>query len=188
MKNHNHSILHTISVLALVFLIFALLCRPETAFQQRSRVFPSGGKSSFRRCSPFSSPANCWSNWRGETAGQRLSPLMRPLFALPGPASLAVVMGFCAGFPPAPWSPPVYIKNICWKKGKRNDCLLFPTTPGRFTSRPPWRPACSIVRRPPGILALSHYGLNLLLGILLGFFAPKRVLPRFSAATETASC
>ena len=186
MKNHNHSILHTISVLALVFLIFALLCRPETAFQAAEQGLSLWWQVVLPALLPFFITSELLVQLgAAKQLGQRLSPLMRPLFALPGPASLAVVMGFCAGFPTGAMVTASLYKEHLLEKREAERLLAFSNNAGPLYITAAVATGLLHCAQAAWILALSHYGLNLLLGILLGFFAPKRVLPRFSAATET---
>lgn len=103
-----------------------------------------------------------------------MSPLMRPLFALPGSASLTVALGFCSGFPSgAALTAALRRKGeISRAEGERlicftnNSSLLYLTVAvaeGLFHC-----PAAAL------LLATVHYGGNLLIGVVLGALARRR--------------
>ncbi|NLF79892.1 MAG: hypothetical protein GX572_01720 [Clostridia bacterium] len=124
--------------------------------------------------------------------GAAMSPLMRPLFALPGSASLTVALGFCAGFPSgAALTAALRRKGeISRAEGERlicftnNSSLLYLTVAvaeGLFHC-----PAAAL------LLATVHYGGNLLIGAVLGMLARQRHIDptagryQISKDTETA--
>ena len=103
-----------------------------------------------------------------------MSPLMRPLFNLPGCAALAVALGFCSGFPSgASITASLRRKNeITRAEGERMICFTNNAGPLYISVAV----AGGLLHCPKAaiILAIVHYGGNLLIGILLGLGARKR--------------
>ena len=103
-----------------------------------------------------------------------MSPLMRPLFALPGCGALAVALGFCSGFPSgASITASLRRKNeITRAEGERMICFTNNAGPLYISVAV----AGGLLNCPKAavILALVHYGGNLLIGILLGLGARRR--------------
>ncbi|MBR2783569.1 MAG: hypothetical protein IKD93_05205 [Firmicutes bacterium] len=107
-------------------------------------------------------------------AGRILSPLMRPLFALPGEAALAVVMGLCCGFPTGAAVTAALRRqgDISPEEGARLLAFTNNAGPLYLTAT-----AASAVLGCPAaapLLAAGHYGINLLLGMGLGLLARLR--------------
>lgn len=106
--------------------------------------------------------------------GPLLSRIMGPLFNLPGSAALAVAMGFCSGFPSgAAISAGLRRENsISARQGERliaftNNAGPLYITVSLATGLLGW-PGAGL------ILAVSHYGADLLLGMGLGLWARVR--------------
>lgn len=104
--------------------------------------------------------------------GDWLEPLLRPAFRLPGAASLAIVMGFCAGFPMgAVLSRRLYEEGLATRaEAERLCCFTNNSSPlfilgavgvGMFGSA-----------TVGYLLAGCHYLSNLCVGLLLGLAAP----------------
>ncbi len=102
-----------------------------------------------------------------------LEPIMRPIFNLPGCAAFVVALGYSSGFPVgASLTTSLRKQNLCTRlEGERllsftnNASPLFifvAVSVGIFN-----RPSLGI------ILAIAHYGANLILGFLLRFFGRK---------------
>ena len=114
--------------------------------------------------------------------GKAMSPLMRPLFALPGSASLAVALGFCSGFPSgAAISASLRRRGeISREEGSRLVCFTNNAGPLYISVAV----AGGLLECPKAavILAITQYGGNLLLGIILGLLArKKKVVPDMGA-------
>lgn len=108
-----------------------------------------------------------------------MSPLMRPLFALPGSASLAVALGFCSGFPSgAVITAALRRKNeISRSEGERLICFTNNASPLYISVAV----AGGLLHCPRAaiLLFIVHYGGNLLIGIMSGLIARcKTPLPR----------
>ena len=106
--------------------------------------------------------------------GRMLEPLMEPLFNLPGAASLAVIMGFTAGFPIGAAVTASLRQNGEITRSEGNRLLAFTNNAS---------PLFIIVSVAAGmlhtpqvglLLALMHYGINLLTGILLGLASKRK--------------
>jgi len=106
--------------------------------------------------------------------GPLLSRVMGPLFHLPGSAALAVAMGFCSGFPSgAAIAAGLRRENsISARQGERLIAFCNNAGPLYITVS-----LASGLLGCPGaalVLALSHYGADLLLGMGLGLWARLR--------------
>lgn len=103
-----------------------------------------------------------------EAAGRCFAPLMRPLFRLPGSAALAVVLGFCSGFPTGAAITAELRKQKLLNAQEGARLLAFTNNAGPLYISA--AVATGLLHCPAAatLLALSHYGVNLLLGILLG--------------------
>lgn len=103
-----------------------------------------------------------------------MSPLMRPLFNLPGAASLAVALGFCSGFPSgAAITAGLRRKGeISREEGERLICFTNNAGPLYISVAL----AGGLLHCPKAamVIALAHYGGNLLLGISMGILARRR--------------
>jgi len=103
-----------------------------------------------------------------------LSRLMRPLFYLPGAAALPVLMGFCSGFPTG-----AVITDRLRREGAVNAeqgarLIAFTNNAGPLYITV--SVAVGLLSCPAAgwLLALVHYGGNLLLGMALGLLARLR--------------
>ena len=103
-----------------------------------------------------------------------MSPLMRPLFNLPGCAALAVALGFCSGFPSGASITAALRrkKEITRAEGERMICFTNNAGPLYITVAV----AGGLLHCPTAALLLAavHYGGNLLIGVLLGLGARCR--------------
>lgn len=105
--------------------------------------------------------------------GILLEPIMRPLFNLPGAASFAIAMGFTSGFPMgAVVTRRIYEEHLC-QAAEAERLVAFTNNSS---------PLFIIVAIAVGffsnqdlglVLLGAHYLSNILLGIMLGFFAPR---------------
>jgi len=120
--------------------------------------------------------------------GRILEPVMRPIFHLPGSASLVIVMGFTSGFP---------VGAILSRRLYREGMLSADETERLVSFTNNSSPLFIIGAVGVGllgspwlgyILAIAHYLSNLLLGILLGFKSPtlptQLVSPSSSESVE----
>jgi sporulation integral membrane protein YlbJ len=94
---------------------------------------------------------------------------MRPLFHLPGAASLAVVLGFCSGFPTG-----AAVTAGLWREGLISDeegarLICFTNNSGPLYISVALATGLLACPQAAIILAIAHYGGNLLLGIALGW-------------------
>ena len=108
-----------------------------------------------------------------ELAGRRLSPLMRPLFNLPGAAALGLVMGFCSGFP-AGATVAARLRRaglLTAEEGAR--LAAFTNTAGPLYVGVAVAGGLLGQPRLAPLLFISHYGLNLLLGVGLGLWSRR---------------
>lgn len=169
-----------------VFLFCALLIWPAEAFQGACYGIRLWAAVLLPSLLPFFILAEIlFSIGFVKLLGVLLEPLMRPLFNLPGAASFAVVMGFTSGFPMgAVLSSRLYENNECTASEcerlaafTNNSSPLFilsSVSVGMFGD-----PA------PGVVLASAHYCSNILLGILLGFLAPRRPKTKSLASGQT---
>jgi len=107
--------------------------------------------------------------------GVLLEPLMRPVFKQPGAAGFVLAMGFTSGFPMgAVLTNKLYEKNLCTKE-EAGRLIAFTNNSS---------PLFLLVAVPVGmfgnphlgiLFALTHYGANILLGILLGYNRQKLI-------------
>lgn len=105
--------------------------------------------------------------------GVLLEPIMRPLFNLPGAASFVIAMGFTSGFPMGA----VMTRRLCEAKcctlaeGERLVAFTNNSSPLFILVA-----VAVAMFNYPGlgvVLAVSHYGANIVLGIILGMIAPR---------------
>lgn len=106
-----------------------------------------------------------------------LEPIMQPLFRLPGAAALGIILGFFAGSPTG-GAIAGQLRNqqlISRNEGERLTAFCNNAGPLYVMIT-----VTAALQQPAlGIwLALAHYPLNLLLGLLLRFFAPKENSPQ----------
>lgn len=105
--------------------------------------------------------------------GILLEPVMRPLFNLPGSTSFVVAMGFTSGFPMgAVLTRRLVEENHCTKEeGQRLVAFTNNSSPLFIIVAV----AVGMFRNPQLglILAIVHYSSNIILGIILGFTAPR---------------
>ena len=106
--------------------------------------------------------------------GKWMEPLMRPIFNLPGTASLAVVMGFTSGFPTGAAITAGLRRQGAISCAEGNRLLAFTNN-----SSPLFIVAglaTGMLHSPQAgiLLAAVHYGTNLCTGIVLGIFSRKK--------------
>ena len=106
--------------------------------------------------------------------GKWLEPLMRPLFNLPGSASLAVIMGFTSGFPSGANITAGLRRQGLITRNEGNRLLAFTNNASPLFIMV--SVATGILHTPKAgvLLACVHYGCNLCVGILLGIFSRKK--------------
>ena len=111
-----------------------------------------------------------------------MTPLMGPLFSLPGAASLPVALGFCSGFPSGAAITASLRRRgeITREEGTRLIC--FTNNAGPLYISVAVASGLLNCSKAAAILAASHYGSNILIGVLLGLRAKSRGY-RPSAAT-----
>ena len=103
-----------------------------------------------------------------------LEPIMRPIFKLSGASALAVVMGFVSGTPTAAnITAQIYNKNLC-TKDEAERLLAFTNNSGPLYILA--AVATGIFQNPAVgiILFLSHYPVNFVIGIILGFLTKEK--------------
>ena len=107
--------------------------------------------------------------------GRLLEPVMRPLFHLPGVCAFALALGFTSGFPMgASASASLARENLCTKKeAARLAAFTNNSSPLFILSAV----AVGMLGRADVgiILLIAHYGANLILGVLLAFFASEDI-------------
>ena len=105
--------------------------------------------------------------------GYYLEPLMRPLFNLPGSAALAIAMGYSSGFPTgAAITASLFQKgNITKEEGARLIAFTNNSSPLFIIISV----ATGIFKLPSiaWILIVTHYLINILIGIILGRLSPQ---------------
>lgn len=108
-----------------------------------------------------------------ERAGRFLSPLMRPLFSLPGAASLAVVLGFSSGFPTGGAVTAGLYRSGLLSREEAGRLLAFTNNAGPLYISV--AVATGLLGCPAAglLLAAVHYGLDLLLGVVLGLWSRR---------------
>ena len=108
----------TIRALCLLFLVGAMLCQPETVFDGATRALGIWVQAVVPALFPFFITSELLIN-AGVTQllSRWVTPLMRPLFYLPGAAAIAVVMGFLSGSPTgAAVTAKLYQQGYCTKE------------------------------------------------------------------------
>ncbi|MDR2712244.1 MAG: sporulation integral membrane protein YlbJ [Clostridiales bacterium] len=161
-------------IISAAFFLLSMIISPQSCYEAASEGLALWWNIIFPSLLPFFITAEILLQLGAlENLGRRLEPLMRPLFRLPGASALAVLMGFCAGFP----------TGAAITAGLRQHELITRDEGERllaFTNNP--SPLFILVAVSTGILAQPqlgllllgiNYGLNLLLGIILGLFSPS---------------
>lgn len=161
--------------LAIVTLLLGMVCFPQTVFQAAGQALQVWWQAVIPSLLPFfitaelflqSGMAKAFSYW--------LTPLMRPLFDLPGAAALPLVMGFVSGSPTgANITAELRRQNLCTRE-EGNRLVAFTNNAGPLFILA--ATAVGIFQNPAlGIwLFLAHYPLNLLYGIILGLISRRR--------------
>lgn len=155
--------------LALLFLTISFLCQPEAVFAAATAGLSLWAEVVLPSLLPFFILSELLIGiGAAAQLGQKLSPLMRPLFGQPGPASFAVVMGFCSGFPTGAAITASLYKQQLLEKREAERLVAFTNNAGPLYIVV--AVATGLLHNPQSgiLLALSHYGLNLVLGLLLG--------------------
>jgi len=116
--------------------------------------------------------------------GILLEPLMRPIFKQPGAAGFVLAMGFTSGFPMgAVLTNTLYEKDLCTKE-EASRLIAFTNNSS---------PLFLLVAVPIGmfnnpklgiLLAVTHYGANIILGILLGLKKQQQFMLSFKKKQE----
>ncbi len=182
-KNHNKG--NKIILVFLVALLIAIMASPSTAYDSAMRGLSLWWEIVVPALLPFFMISELLLELNiTRYLEKATSPLMRPLFALPGAASLAVALGFCSGFPSGAAITAALRrkKQISREEGERLICFTNNSGPLYISVAV----AGGLLHCPQAavILALSHYGGNLLIGIGLGLIARLRrvVTPKETAA------
>ncbi len=165
----------TIRALCLLFLVGAMLCQPETVFDGATRALGIWVQAVVPALFPFFITSELLIN-AGVTQllSRWVTPLMRPLFYLPGAAAIAVVMGFLSGSPTgAAVTAKLYQQGYCTKEEAQR-LLAFTNNAGPLYILS--ATAIGILHRPEvGLwLCLAHYPINLIYGVVLGLWARCR--------------
>jgi sporulation integral membrane protein YlbJ len=162
-------------ITVLTALIISMVCAPATCFAAASQGLSLWWEVVVPALLPFFIISEILLELKvSRYLSRAMSPLMRPLFALPGSAALAVVLGFCSGFPSGAALTAALRREgaVSKTEGERlicftnNSSLLYLTVAvaaGLFHC-----PAAAL------LLAIVHYGGNLMIGIILGAAARRR--------------
>lgn len=119
-----------------------------------------------------------------QAAGHCFAPLMRPLFNLPGAASLAIVLGFCSGFPTGAAVTADLRRQGLISREEAARLLAFTNNAGPLYITVAVAAGLFGQSSVAVLLASGHYGLDLLLGIILGRLSRRH---KISAATPLPS-
>lgn len=112
-----------------------------------------------------------------------LTPIMRPLFHLPGAAALPLILGFFSGSPTAAIIVADLRRQELLTRNEAERLLAFTNNAGPLYIM--LTVSCALDMPESGLLlALTHYPVNLLYGIILRFFANKDTANTKSANTE----
>ena len=108
-----------------------------------------------------------------DSLGKALNGLMRPLFNLPGAASLAIVMGYTSGFPTGATVCASLRSQGLISKSEGERLLAFTNNAGPLFIL--ISIATGILQTPQAgpLILIVHYGLNIILGIILGRLSPS---------------
>lgn len=172
MKN---STFRTWLLLPACLMIAAMMLRPQETINAAASALELWARAVVPSLLPFFILAELLVALGGaEVAGRRLAPLMRPLFHLPGAASLAVVMGFCSGFPTGAAVTAALRRQGAITAEEGGRLLAFTNNAGPLYVTV--AVAYGLLELPAAapVLVAGHYGINLLLGIGLGLLFRKR--------------
>ncbi|MDO4581807.1 MAG: hypothetical protein Q4B96_04410 [Bacillota bacterium] len=114
--------------------------------------------------------------------GRALTPLMQPLFNLPGAAAIAVALGFCSGFPTGALLTAALRRDGCLSRAEAERLLAFTNNAGPLYIVTGVSTGLFGCPQLALLLAPLHYGGNLLLGVALGRLARHSPRPRSSPA------
>jgi len=116
-----------------------------------------------------------------DSLGKALNGVMRPLFNLPGAASLAIVMGYTSGFPTGATVCASLRSQGLISKNEGERLLAFTNNAGPLFIL--ISIATGILQTPQAgpLILFVHYGVNLLLGIILGRLSPSSGCPPSSS-------
>lgn len=156
-------------LLPLSLLVAAMIRRPEDTVSAAWSALELWATTVVPSLLPFFMAAELLVALGGaELAGRRLSPLMGPLFALPGEAALAVVMGYCSGFPTGAAVAAALRRQGAISAEEGGRLLAFTNNAGPLYVTV--AVACGMLRCPAAapLLALAHYGVDLFIGVMLG--------------------
>ena len=170
-----YSTFRTWLLLPACLMIAAMMLRPEKTISAAAAALELWARAVVPSLLPFFILAELLVALGGaEVAGRRLAPLMRPLFHLPGPASLAVVMGFCSGFPTGAAVTAALRRQGAISAEEGGRLLAFTNNAGPLYVTV--AVASGLLELPAAapVLVAGHYGINLLLGIGLGLVFRKR--------------
>ncbi|MDO4732328.1 MAG: hypothetical protein Q4B50_02260 [Bacillota bacterium] len=170
-------------LLLLLFLLLSLIFQPSLGYQAAERGLRLWWQVVLPALLPFFITSELLLGLGlAAKAGPGLAPLMGPLFHLPGSAALAVVMGFCSGFPSGAALAAGLYREKSISAGQAARLIAFCNNAGPLYLTVSL--ATGLLGCPPAalILLLSHYGSDLLLGFALGRAARLRgePLPRTS--------
>ena len=100
--------------------------------------------------------------------GRHLSSMMRPLFGQPGSAALAVVMGFCSGFPSGAALTASLRQAGLVSRDEASRLVAFTNNAGPLYIIVAVSTVLLDMPQAAWLLLAAHYGINLLIGICLG--------------------
>lgn len=166
-----------IFIAGLFSLIVFMICYPQETYHAAEKAISSWWTVVLPSLLPFFIASELLLRMGGaHLLGYFLEPIMRPIFHLPGSAGVAIVLGYTAGFPTgAAITTGLYRENLCTKEeGERLLAFTNNASPLFIIIT-----VCTTILNRPQLgifLAIVHYSLNLLLGILLGIFSRKKQL------------
>ena len=156
-------------LLPLLVMTAAMMARPETAVAAARDGLTLWARAVAPALLPFFILSEMMIALGGaELLGRRLTPLMGPLFALPGTASLAVALGFCSGFPTGAMVTAALRRQGAVSAEEGGRLLAFTNNAGPLYVTAAVSSALLGCPEAAWLLAAGHYGINLLLGIALG--------------------
>ncbi len=164
-----------IFIASLFSLIIFMICYPQETYSAAEKAISSWWTVVLPSLLPFFIASELLLRMGGaHLLGYFLEPFMRPIFHLPGSAGVALVLGYTAGFPTgAAITAGLYKEGLCTREeGERLLAFTNNASPLFIIITV----CATILNRPQlGIfLAVVHYSLNLLFGILLGILSKKK--------------
>lgn len=156
-------------LLALFLMAAAMVGRPEKTAAAAAAALQLWARAVVPSLLPFFILARLLIDLgAAELAGRRLAPLMRPLFDLPGAASLGVVMGFCSGFPTGAMVAAALRRQGAITAEEGGRLLAFTNNAGPLYVTVTVAASLLGCAEAAPLLVAGHYGIDLLLGVGLG--------------------